>query len=743
MPASNPLNQRLSEIEARLRAIEGAMGLEAPATRKAPPPVAPPVATPISTPPVAGARDSVQAPGHVAPVKKPRPAWSWEQLIGGKLFAALGALVVVTGLALFLKLAYDLGWLGQISGAGKCLIGAVFGAALLGAGELARRRWNAFASAGLSAAGIGAMYASAFSAYSLYELLTPTQAFGALSLISLLGVGVGVALRARLASVAVLSILSAYLTPVLLARADSPVHILPIYLLSLTGLGLVLSAIHPRFRVLRSLVWWGTALLGGMWVLMRAGEAPTLAVVFCALVWFAFHAELLWSARHGGMGGDRPKRHAYDAARPLVVSLATTSWSVLLAAFAINEAGSPELWLVPGGAMVVTVISSMVLSGHLRVLRDTPRTDEERLGAVLLAQSGALLIATVAMGVTTDWLQVACWLVFGVFSIFAGRWIGSRALNVYGLIVLVLGLGRLVLLDSWVGTMRAGGQEVWGLVLTEWTLMMVIAGACWIVAGRLLVRRASTRHDSPQPLAAVCAVVGVVVLLGSFAHELAEPGSLAIVLGGIALIASAAHRLDRRLAIDIGALVALLGASVAWSVAYPLAGWDRYAGGASIHPGLWAALALAAMFVGAALTPRGRASFKGYPLGPIVLAVLLVFTSSSLELARHVVVWTDDPAARAGAVSIWWGVFAIALLSWGFLARSAGVRWAGLGLLGIATGKALIYDLSGVDPAWRVASFLALGLLLLGVGAGYMRRIGRAREDSPESDEADDPDEPT
>lgn len=1001
MTTANRLELRLQRIEARLRELESivlpeppraappeeaprqsSQEVARPASPPAPPkqvPTAPPISRPVQpTPPPVIAKPAPAPPRRAAAPKPKRPTWSWEQLVGGKLFAALGALVVVTGLALFLKLAYDYGWLNQISGAGKCLIGASFGIALLVAGELARRKWNALASAGLTAAGIGAMYASAYSAFRFYELLSPPVAFGLLVAISLLGVVVAV--RARLVSVAVLSILAAYLTPILMASANSPAYILPAYLQALTAQGLVLSAMHARFRVLRSLVWWGTAILGGLWVLTRAGDAPTIAVVFCALTWFAFHAELLWSARHGGMRG---KRRAHDAARPLVVSLGTTSWSVLLAAFALHRAGSPDLWLAPGVAMVIAILSSTILSGHLRVLRDVPENDEERLGAVLLAQAGALLIATIAMGVTTEWLQVACWLVFGVASIFAGRWVGSRSLDVYGVIVLSLGLGRLLLLDSWIGPMRAGGHEVWGLVLTEWTLMMVIAGACWIVAGRLLLIRVGTHKALMRGFGITCAAIGWAAIIGSAAHEHAEPEALAVAWGLLAFPMLGVHRLERRLAIDIMALAPLLLGVIAWLNAYVLAGWEATAGDIALHPGLLVALLLIAigcgltwwyaraypkgeggastlgvsvfalfiaatslelvrhvgiqldvraaepdalalwwtlcaiaggvwgvvrrraylqigalvllviaglawflgypgeswaqtnrgllvhpgvvsgLALGAMLTlfaawSRGRGGvdrvvvwtpvltgvvlflsstslevvrhvgiligetaaqadalsvwwavcalaggawgiirrrrsvlvvptilaliagatwFVGFPLSawdatsrglaihpgvvsslvgagvlaalsigvrrrggglspwawiPLTLGVLLVFASSSLELSRHVVAWTDDTAARAGAVSIWWGLFAIALLLWGGLGRVPGIRWSGLGLLGVATGKALIYDLADVDPAWRVASFLALGLLLLGVGAGYLRRIGRAQAEPAE-----------
>lgn len=68
------------------------------------------------------------------------------------------------------------------------------------------------------------------------------------------------------------------------------------------------------------------------------------------------------------------------------------------------------------------------------------------------------------------------------------------------------------------------------------------------------------------------------------------------------------------------------------------------------------------------------------------------------------------------------------------------LRWTGLALLAVATAKAVILDLAGVDPAWRVASFLGLGLLMIGVGTWYLRAVARAAKlSSGDDDHALDP----
>lgn len=715
---------RIESIERRLREIESRMGIASPEDATAPaasPPTAPPAPPRIESPEIAEAPTGPppiprQIPG---PPRKPgRDPISIETLVGGKVFAVVGALVIVTGIALFLKLAYDLGWLALISPTGKCLAGAAFGVLLLTAGEFALRRWSAAASAALSATGVGALYASAYSAYAFYQLVPTSAAFALLVVVST--IGLAAALRARLVSVAVLSIISAYLTPLLLTDTDSPAFVLPAYLLAIVGVGLTLSVLHERFRVLRSLVWWGTAILGTLWVFMDAPGAPITAVAFLTLAWLAFHAELWLCARRGATGPGTP---AIDVSRPLLVSLGSTSWAVLLTAFTLAEQNSPELWLAPGGAMIFTSILAMIMAGHLGVLTDVPRTDEERLGACLLAQSGALFIAAIAMGVSTDWLQVACWLVFGAASVFAGRWVRSRALDVYGLVVLAIGLARLVLLDSWAGTMHTGGVNTLDLVLTEWTLMMVIAGACWIAAAVLLVRPGPDAR--PQALPVAGAIIGSLAILASIMHPLTEHAPLALAWAGIGVLAMGAHAVQRRLALDAVGVIALALAYIAWGVAYLFYGWANSAGGLTVHPGLLVALALVLVSLVGARWLRDRSTIPRTPVVLVCMGILLLLASTSFEVARHVVRLTDDAATQAGAVSIWWGVFAISLLLWGVLATRPPARWAGLALLGVATAKAVVLDLAGVDPAWRVASFLGLGVLMIGVGTLYLRALAR------------------
>jgi len=79
------------------------------------------------------------------------------------------------------------------------------------------------------------------------------------------------------------------------------------------------------------------------------------------------------------------------------------------------------------------------------------------------------------------------------------------------------------------------------------------------------------------------------------------------------------------------------------------------------------------------------------------------------------------------ALSVLWAVVGVAGFVIGLVRQSSNARLFGLGLLTLVTGKVFIVDLAALDVAYRVLSFLALGLLLL--GAAYL--ASRFQSDRP------------
>jgi uncharacterized membrane protein len=73
------------------------------------------------------------------------------------------------------------------------------------------------------------------------------------------------------------------------------------------------------------------------------------------------------------------------------------------------------------------------------------------------------------------------------------------------------------------------------------------------------------------------------------------------------------------------------------------------------------------------------------------------------------------------ALSAFWAVLGFAALVAGLMRDLKTLRLGGLALLGLAVGKVFIVDLAALQSAYRVVSFLALGLLLLAGAFAYQR----------------------
>jgi uncharacterized membrane protein len=89
---------------------------------------------------------------------------------------------------------------------------------------------------------------------------------------------------------------------------------------------------------------------------------------------------------------------------------------------------------------------------------------------------------------------------------------------------------------------------------------------------------------------------------------------------------------------------------------------------------------------------------------------------NSLELAKQL------------SLSVVWALYASGLLLAGRASRLRLLRLMGLGLLSLTTLKVFIWDLSSLDRAYRIISFIMLGAILLVVSYFYQRSQQPAEE---------------
>lgn len=109
---------------------------------------------------------------------------------------------------------------------------------------------------------------------------------------------------------------------------------------------------------------------------------------------------------------------------------------------------------------------------------------------------------------------------------------------------------------------------------------------------------------------------------------------------------------------------------------------------------------------------------------------VIVYAVTSFTVTMGMLISGDDRGFYAGhmAATICWIAMAAALF--GYAARLPRVDRSvpiggGLGLVAAAVAKLFLFDLGTLDGIFRVAVFIVVGLILLGMGAGYARLLDK------------------
>jgi uncharacterized membrane protein len=115
------------------------------------------------------------------------------------------------------------------------------------------------------------------------------------------------------------------------------------------------------------------------------------------------------------------------------------------------------------------------------------------------------------------------------------------------------------------------------------------------------------------------------------------------------------------------------------------------------------------------------------------LALVLLFAYVTMQTKRYFQGMIMSPPsqslAETYAYSAVWLAFALVLFVAGIRLRSQPVRFAGLAVLALVVLKVFVGDMSNLEGLYRIASFVGLGLCLVGIGWLYQRFVsGTERE---------------
>ncbi len=454
-------------------------------------------------------RPDAPMPAKPEPAKPAQPRFDMrrlEWLMGARGLALAGVVILVIGVVMFLKLAWDEGWIGQISPVVRTLASAVFGLVLVATGEVLRRRVNPLASSGTTAAGIATIYASIFAASQVFDLFGTPIAFSLMAVVTVAGILLG-SLSNRV-MLALLSLVGAFAVPLLLRTGEPSFVVMPAYLLALLVLGLTLAGWRGgAYSHVRRLAWWGTGILGTLWLEAIYNQSPASSLVFVSLVWIATIAELAVSARFLSVIRERtrwprdsragfllsssgeilfdPRSLFEPEARWINAAFGVTIWSVVAAAITLR-AINPELdFLAPLGFMVASVLAAVVViywkreaGDNLVAVFSSPRS---ALAAALVVNGILLGVAGIATALG-GWVQVTAWAMIGLAAIETARRIRFRAAGVFGFALLAVAAGRLLSYDWLTHMDTKPAIEALGLAFTDWSPQVLFVAAAAAVA---------------------------------------------------------------------------------------------------------------------------------------------------------------------------------------------------------------------------------------------------------------------
>src|SRR5216684_5187633 len=684
-----------------------------PVPSSAPEPVAPasfaPEPAPVSAE-AAAATSMREAVTHATPPPEPPPPprLDLEQRIGARWATWVGVVAILFAASFAVKWSIENNLIGPRARLGLGLAAGIV--SLLAGLVLHRRRDVPYLSEGLSGLGLGLCYLSLYAGYAYYELLRVGAAFGLMFVVTVLGTMVAVISERQVT--AVLALLGGLLTPVLLASDQPNERVLMGYLTVLDFLVLAIA----RFRTwsaLNRLAWAGTVLLL-VPTFTRQPEAET-PVVRLALLTALFVLFLLTPLAREWSQGRRLRE--VD-----LLIVAGTAAGYFWAVYVTLEAWRPLL--EAPAAMALAIVYTVAAGLYRRRVPDDDATVGVLIGVACVFVTLAIPLALKGPWITLAWAAegaVLLWLAPRVATPVAA-WGGSAALI-------------LAVLRVWGGHTWASPN--WPTVWNATFLAHLLTVAATLVAGQLALslRPGQLFTMKPEMLRSLLWILAsqtLSVLLWREPPGLWPAGLLAaqvLVLGALSrFIASPTFAVAVPLA-AVTLLARVLGAddSMAKNAAEDLV--NRYlvmrvvACAVTGLSGRWLAGSGASLYAGTVgRTVSGTAG-----------VVLLFVLSQGWTRYQNALLQDAKPGAtRRGlrseirwrtqvGLSVLWTLYAAAVLAWGFLRRSAPLRYGALGLLGLTIFKVFVVDLASVKTLYRMLSFLLLGVVLLLVGFLYQK----------------------
>ena len=630
---------------------------------------------------------------------------NWEWLLGGNWLARIGIVALIFGVAFFISLAIDRGWLGETE---RVLLGVAAGVAFLAAGEYFRSRYGVWAQT-VTGGGIAILYLSVYGAFALYVLISTEVAFGAFALITL--AGALLSLRHEAMGVAVLSIFGGFATPLLLQDELPSQRLLLVYVLVL-DVGILALAAFRNWRWFTLLGWTGSLILFAFWQ-MELDPSVALAQIGITAIFLIFvGATIAFNIVRKQTGG----------VTDLVLVTVNAAGYFGISYALMNDAYGD--WM---GGFTAALAAFYVLQAAACRLRGP-----EQLNLTLFTAGLAVVFAVLAVPIQFGgpWISVA-WAAEGLVLVWLSFPLRMRELRWAGYLMFAVSGVWLLVWDT-----PAALTEDFTPFLNEYMISYAGAMALPALAAWLLHLRRSELHPSELvsiPLMALRVAIFAAAVIPVQVNGVWIPIAWAVEVL-LALALSSRLRLVELRWFSYGLLAAMLirllsidTLDVDSATFRPVINLRFLAftiGIASLYISGWAAFRTREEFASSRLMESDKRAALPALLAAANMATLWLLSfevlasadSALFDLSRD----AQENVSSLG-LSLLWAIYAAAMIVLGVVRRWRWVRLAGLALLALPVIKLFAYDSRTLEQEYRVIAFIALGLILLAGGLLYQR----------------------
>jgi uncharacterized membrane protein len=643
--------------------------------------------------PVLGRTPSPQAAIRPVPPRlnaSQAPKRDLEDFVAGSVFAWLGGVAVLAGLAFLLTIAVSRGWIGE---GARTVLAGVLSAGLLGVGVwLRERKRQTEASLAAAAVGIAGLFGTLVVAGPVYHLVPVPLAFAGAFATGTLATVLAIHWRAQV--MGWLGLLGALFAPTALGAVNGG----GVVFLAIAFAATVGVVISQRWIALGLVAYLVTTI---QWLAYVLGVASSPAATLIAFgVLSVVYAVALEFNRRGAQPveiGPQPRLFTNPVAVGVLALnatiLAATGWTAL----------DGELWLA--GLAVAQLALGLSLIHVKRVSREF----------ALIALAVGIVLANIAFGSIATGLPLV--LGWALSAIPFAAVLGARSDRPNGLTKLV---------DTVLG--RPDDESA-----ARADRILALAGLAGQIAltgfQGLAFDAPVSQLNGPLASSAALAAAGAIAVVTWACARLAG-GRYRMWLDTLALTA-VAHFTG--LALEGAALAATLAAEALALGALARRHDDLYAA--------WAAAAFAAISLLVTLctlaTPDMLFVGLGAPLaaaGGLAAGAAALFAISRVPLgvehsrrvletaaavtllylaSVEVVTFAGPTHTGQTLLSVLWALAGVGALIRGLLIDDRQLRQGALILLGVSIAKVFLYDLASLDSLYRVGSLVGLGLLLL------------------------------